>query len=97
MRALVVDDHPLIREIVSAVLAKTFGEVMVATEATLEAALACAEEVGTCHSTSARKWRHCTRRRCPDRSSVYRAWLNSLGPSSLADRTDTRSERSAHR
>ena len=43
MRALVVDDHPLIREIVSAVLAKTFGEVMVATEATLEAALACAE------------------------------------------------------
>ena len=43
MRALVVDDHPLIREIVSAVLAKTFGEVMVATEATLEAALARAE------------------------------------------------------
>jgi len=43
MRALVVDDHPLIREIVSAVLAKTFGEVLVATEATLEAALARAE------------------------------------------------------
>jgi DNA-binding NarL/FixJ family response regulator len=43
MRALVVDDHPLIREIVSAVLAKTFGEVMVAAEATLEAALARAE------------------------------------------------------
>jgi DNA-binding NarL/FixJ family response regulator len=43
MRALVVDDHPLIREIVSAVLAKTFGEVTVASEATLEAALARAE------------------------------------------------------
>lgn len=43
MRALVVDDHPLIREIVSAVLAKTFDDVMVATEATLEAALARAE------------------------------------------------------
>ena len=39
MRALVIDDHPLIREIVPAVLARTFGEVMVATEATLEAGL----------------------------------------------------------
>jgi DNA-binding NarL/FixJ family response regulator len=39
MRALVIDDHPLIREIVPAVLARTFGEVVVATEATLEAGL----------------------------------------------------------
>lgn len=39
MRALVIDDHPLIREIVPAVLARTFGEVLVATEATLEAGL----------------------------------------------------------
>jgi DNA-binding NarL/FixJ family response regulator len=43
MRALVVDDHPLIREIVPAVLARTFGEIAVATEATLEAALARAQ------------------------------------------------------
>lgn len=39
MRALVIDDHPLIREIVPAMLARTFGEVLVATEATLEAGL----------------------------------------------------------
>ena len=39
MRVLVIDDHPLIREIVPAVLARAFGEVMVATEATLEAGL----------------------------------------------------------
>ena len=39
MRALVIDDHPLIREIVPAVLARTFGEVLVATEPTLEAGL----------------------------------------------------------
>lgn len=39
MRALVIDDHPLIREIVPAVLARTFGEVVVASEATLEAGL----------------------------------------------------------
>lgn len=40
MRALVIDDHPLIREIVPAVLAKALGEVVVATEATLEAGIA---------------------------------------------------------
>jgi DNA-binding NarL/FixJ family response regulator len=39
MRALVIDDHPLIREIVPTVLTRTFGEVVVATEATLEAGL----------------------------------------------------------
>lgn len=40
MRALVIDDHPLIQEIVPAVLARALGEVMVATEATLEAGIA---------------------------------------------------------
>jgi DNA-binding NarL/FixJ family response regulator len=40
MRALVIDDHPLIREIVPAVLAKALGEVAVATESTLEAGIA---------------------------------------------------------
>jgi DNA-binding NarL/FixJ family response regulator len=40
MRALVIDDHPLIREIVPAVLEKALGEVVVATEATLEAGIA---------------------------------------------------------
>jgi DNA-binding NarL/FixJ family response regulator len=40
MRALVIDDHPLIQEIVPAVLAKALGEVAVATESTLEAGLA---------------------------------------------------------
>ena len=39
MRALVIDDHPLIQEIVPAVLAKAFGDVAVATESTLEAGL----------------------------------------------------------
>jgi DNA-binding NarL/FixJ family response regulator len=42
MRALVIDDHPLIHEIMPSVLAKALGEVAVATEATLEAGLACA-------------------------------------------------------
>jgi DNA-binding NarL/FixJ family response regulator len=36
MRALVIDDHPLIHEIMPAVLRKAFGEVAVATESTLE-------------------------------------------------------------
>lgn len=40
MRALVIDDHPLIREIVPAVLQKALGEVVVSTEATLEAGIA---------------------------------------------------------
>jgi len=40
MRALVIDDHPLIQEIVPAVLAKALGDVAVATESTLEAGLA---------------------------------------------------------
>src|SRR5919109_300708 len=40
MRALVIDDHPLIHEIMPAVLGKAFGEVAVRTEATLEAGLA---------------------------------------------------------
>ena len=39
MRALVIDDHPLIHEILPAVLRKALGEVTVATEATLEAGL----------------------------------------------------------
>ena len=40
MRALLIDDHPLIQEIVPAVLAKALGEVAVSTEGTLEAGLA---------------------------------------------------------
>lgn len=40
MRALVIDDHPLIQEIVPAMLAKALGEVAVATESTLEAGIA---------------------------------------------------------
>jgi DNA-binding NarL/FixJ family response regulator len=44
MRALVIDDHPLIHEIMPAVLAKALGEIAVATEATLEAGLARASE-----------------------------------------------------
>ena len=40
MRALVIDDHPLIHEIMPAVLRKALGDVTVATEATLEAGLA---------------------------------------------------------
>lgn len=40
MRALVVDDHPLIREVVPAMLQKALGEVAVSTEATLEAGMA---------------------------------------------------------
>ena len=40
MRALVIDDHPLIHEIMPAVLRKALGEVTVATQATLEAGLA---------------------------------------------------------
>ncbi len=39
MRVLVIDDHPLIQEIVPAVLAKAFGEVVVDTESTLEAGI----------------------------------------------------------
>jgi DNA-binding NarL/FixJ family response regulator len=39
MRALVIDDHPLIHEIIPAVLRKALGEVAVATEATLEGGL----------------------------------------------------------
>jgi DNA-binding NarL/FixJ family response regulator len=39
MRALVIDDHPLIHEIVPALLEKALGEVVVATEATLEAGI----------------------------------------------------------
>jgi len=40
MRALVIDDHPLIQEILPVVLGKALGEVAVTTEATLEAGLA---------------------------------------------------------
>lgn len=40
MRALVIDDHPLIQQIVPAVLAKALGECAVATESTLEAGIA---------------------------------------------------------
>ena len=40
MRALVIDDHPLLREIVPAMLKKALGEVVVAAEATLEAGIA---------------------------------------------------------
>ena len=40
MHALVIDDHPLIQEIVPALLAKALGEVAVATESTLEAGIA---------------------------------------------------------
>ena len=36
MRALIIDDHPLIQEIVPTLLAKALGEVAVATEPTLE-------------------------------------------------------------
>ncbi len=39
MRELVIDDHPLIHEIVPALLEKALGEVVVATEATLEAGI----------------------------------------------------------
>jgi DNA-binding NarL/FixJ family response regulator len=39
MRALVIDDHPLIQEIVPTVLAKALGQVSVTTEATLEGGL----------------------------------------------------------
>lgn len=39
MRALVIDDHPLIHEIMPAMLRKALGEVTVATEATLEGGL----------------------------------------------------------
>ncbi|HSA90586.1 MAG TPA: response regulator transcription factor [Burkholderiales bacterium] len=40
MRALVIDDHPLIREIVPAVLQKALGEVEVSAEDTLESGIA---------------------------------------------------------
>ena len=40
MRALVIDDHPLIHEIMPAVLRKALGEVTVATQSTMEAGLA---------------------------------------------------------
>lgn len=39
MRVLVIDDHPLIQEIVPAVLVKAFGEVVVDTQSTLEAGI----------------------------------------------------------
>lgn len=39
MRALVIDDHPLVHEIMPVVLRKALGEVAVATEATLEGGL----------------------------------------------------------
>ena len=39
MRVLVIDDHPLIQEIVPAVLVKAFGGVVVDTASTLEAGL----------------------------------------------------------
>lgn len=39
MRALVIDDHPLIHEIMPAVLRRALGEVHVSTEATLESGL----------------------------------------------------------
>jgi DNA-binding NarL/FixJ family response regulator len=44
MRALVIDDHPLIQEIVPVVLARALGDIEVTTEATLEAGLARASE-----------------------------------------------------
>jgi DNA-binding NarL/FixJ family response regulator len=44
MRALVIDDHPLIQEIVPVVLARALGEIEVTTEATLEAGLASAAD-----------------------------------------------------
>ena len=40
MRALVIDDHPLIHEIMPAMLRKALGDVTVATQSTLEAGLA---------------------------------------------------------
>ena len=40
MRALIIDDHPLVHEIIPAVLRKALGDVTVATEATLAAGLA---------------------------------------------------------
>src|SRR5688572_18558332 len=40
MRALVVDDHPLVHEILPAVLRKALGDVAVASETTLEGGLA---------------------------------------------------------
>ena len=46
MRVLVIDDHPLIQEIVPAVLARALGEVVVATEPTLEAGIARASSDG---------------------------------------------------
>jgi DNA-binding NarL/FixJ family response regulator len=39
MHALVIDDHPLVHEIMPAMLRKALGEVTVATETTLEAGL----------------------------------------------------------
>lgn len=45
MRALLIDDHPLIHEIMAQVLRKALGEVDVLTESTLEAGLACASAV----------------------------------------------------
>jgi DNA-binding NarL/FixJ family response regulator len=39
MRVLVIDDHPLIQEILPAVLVRAFGEVVVEAESTLEAGL----------------------------------------------------------
>jgi DNA-binding NarL/FixJ family response regulator len=39
MRALIIDDHPLVHEIMPVVLRKALGEVAVATEATLEGGL----------------------------------------------------------
>ena len=39
MRALIIDDHPLIQEIVPTVLARALGQVSVTTEATLEGGL----------------------------------------------------------
>jgi DNA-binding NarL/FixJ family response regulator len=40
VRALVIDDHPLIHEIMPAMLRKALGDVTVATQSTLEAGLA---------------------------------------------------------
>ena len=45
MRALVIDDHPLIHEIMPAVLRKALGDVSVAIEATLESGIARAAAV----------------------------------------------------
>ena len=39
MRALIIDDHPLIQEIVPTVLARALGQVSITTEATLEGGL----------------------------------------------------------